>query len=166
MKRAVVTLWLGLSVAVCAADDVEKAVVSAAATAAPASVPAPAAASAAASTSGAHAAPITQSAAEANDKPAAEGGPAPARFETDAQWKIAGYNNEEIIYTIVVTSHDSRIIRCNTELKGSYYENGQKLSVADRQLSTVFPDQQVQVGNWMGMDEKSGATYSVKCHAI
>jgi len=85
---------------------------------------------------------------------------------TDAQWKIAGYNNEEIIYTILVTSHDSRIIRCNTELKGSYYENGQKLSVADRQISTVFPDQQVQVGNWMGMDEKSGATYSVKCRAI
>ena len=89
-----------------------------------------------------------------------------ARFVTDAQWKIAGYNNEEIIYTILVTSHDSRIIRCNTELKGWYFENGQKLSVSDRQTSTVFPDQQVQVGNWMGMDEKSGTTYSVKCHAL
>jgi hypothetical protein len=126
MKSLVVMLWLGLSVAVCAADDAEKATATA----------------------------------------TVDGGPAPARFETAAQWKIAGYNNEEIIYTIVVTSHDSRIIRCTTELKGSYYENGQKLKVADRQLSTVFPDQQVQVGNWMGMDEKSGATYSVKCHAI
>ena len=116
----------------------------------------------------AQAASITQSAPDSNDQSAAsaDGTPAAARFVTDAQWKIAGYNNEEIIYTILVTSHDSRIIRCNTELKGSYYENGQKLSVADRQISTVFPDQQVQVGNWMGMDEKSGATYSVKCRAI
>jgi hypothetical protein len=169
MKRAVVTLWLGLSVAVCAADEVEKVAVSSApastAAAAPASA-APAAAPVSAPAPELHSASITRSAAEAGDKPVAEGGPAPARFETDAQWKIAGYNNEEIIYTILVTSHDSRIIRCNTELKGSYYENGQKLSVADRQISTVFPDQQVQVGNWMGMDEKSGATYSVKCHAI
>jgi hypothetical protein len=155
MKRVVVGVWLCLAAAVGAADDVDKA---------------PAVTAAVVSTTpaaGSHSASITQSAGEGSDKGAAgDGGPAAARFETAAQWKIAGYNNEEIIYTIVVTSHDSRIIRCNTELKGSYYENGQKLSVADRQLSTVFPDQQVQVGNWMGMDEKSGATYSVKCHAI
>ncbi len=108
-------------------------------------------------------APITRvsaaDAAESDGKPA-------AKFSTDAKWETAGYNNDEIVYTILVTSHDSRIIRCTTFLQGSYYENGQKQSVSDRQLSTVFPDQQVQVGNWMGMDQQSGATYSVHCHAI
>ena len=89
-----------------------------------------------------------------------------AKFTTDAKWETAGYNNDEIVYTILVTSHDSRIIRCTTSLQGAYYENGQKQTVSDRQLSTVFPDQQVQVGNWMGMDQQSGATYSVHCHAI
>ena len=100
-----------------------------------------------------------------SDAPAADG-KAPAQFTTDAKWETAGYNNDEIVYTILVTSHDSRIIRCTTSLQGSYYENGQKQTVSDRQLSTVFPDQQVQVGNWMGMDQQSGATYSVHCHAI
>jgi len=100
-----------------------------------------------------------------SEEPAADGKPA-AQFTTDAKWETAGYNNDEIVYTILVTSHDSRIIRCTTSLQGSYYENGQKQTVSDRQLSTVFPDQQVQVGNWMGMDQQSGATYSVHCHAI
>jgi hypothetical protein len=88
------------------------------------------------------------------------------RYVTEAKWAIAGYNNEEIVYTILITNHDSRILRCTTELKGAYYEDGKKFDIADRQSSTVFPDQQVQVGNWLGMDEKSGATYSVKCHAL
>ena len=109
------------------------------------------------------AAPITN--ISTSDEPATDGKP-PAKFTTDAKWETAGYNNDEIVYTILVTSHDSRIIRCTTSLQGSYYENGQKQSVSDRQLSTVFPDQQVQVGNWMGMDQQSGATYSVHCHAI
>jgi len=108
-------------------------------------------------------APITN--VSTSDEPATDGKP-PAKFSTDAKWETAGYNNDEIVYTILVTSHDSRIIRCTTALQGSYYENGQKQSVSDRQLSTVFPDQQVQVGNWMGMDQQSGATYSVHCHAI
>jgi hypothetical protein len=111
------------------------------------------------------AAPITNVSATKTDAPAADGKP-PARFTTDAKWETAGYNNDEIVYTILVTSHDSRIIRCTTSLQGSYYENGQKQGVSDRQLSTVFPDQQVQVGNWMGMDQQSGATYSVHCHAL
>ena len=110
------------------------------------------------------AAPISN--VSGSDAPAATDGKPPAKFSTDAKWETAGYNNDEIVYTIVVTSHDSRIIRCTTSLQGSYYENGQKQSVSDRQLSTVFPDQQVQVGNWMGMDQQSGATYSVHCHAI
>jgi len=108
-------------------------------------------------------APITN--VSTSDERATDGKP-PAKFSTDAKWETAGYNNDEIVYTILVTSHDSRIIRCTTSLQGSYYENGQKQSVSDRQLSTVFPDQQVQVGNWMGMDQQSGATYSVHCHAI
>src|SRR5271163_3477775 len=143
MKRFLIMMPMCLSVAICAADDVEKV------TAAPATPLVAATSSAVPSAS------ITKIVPDSNDKPAAAAAAAPeaARFETDAQWKIAGYNNEEIIYTILVTSHDSRIIRCNTELKGSYFENGKKLSVSDRQLSTVFPDQQVQVGNWMGMDE-------------
>jgi hypothetical protein len=95
-----------------------------------------------------------------------DGGKPAAKFTTDAKWETAGYNNDEIVYTILVMSHDSRIIRCTTSLQGSYFENGQKQTVSDRQLSTVFPDQQVQVGNWMGMDQQSGATYSVHCHAI
>ena len=107
--------------------------------------------------------PITN--VSGNEAPAADGKP-PANFSTDAKWETAGYNNDEIVYTILVTSHDSRIIRCTTSLQGAYYENGQKQTVSDRQLSTVFPDQQVQVGNWMGMDQQSGATYSVHCHAI
>jgi hypothetical protein len=115
------------------------------------------------------AAPARDSAATAPDvKNVSPGdaGPGAARFSTDAKWAVAGYNNNEIVYTILVKSLDTRIIRCTTELQGSYYENGQKLSISDRQSSTVFPDQEVQVGNWMGMDEKSGATYSVKCRPI
>ena len=90
----------------------------------------------------------------------------PVQFSSEGKWDLAGYNNDEVIYTIFITSHDPRIIRCTTELKGFYYENGKKLSVADRQSSTVFPEQRVQAGNWQGMDEKSGATFSVKCRAV
>jgi hypothetical protein len=87
-------------------------------------------------------------------------------YVTEATWAGAGYNNEEIVYTILITNHDSRVLRCTTEVKGVYFENGKKFEIADRQSSTVFPDQQVQAGNWLGMDQKSGATYSVKCRAI
>jgi hypothetical protein len=111
------------------------------------------------------AAPIANISSAQKDEPSADGKP-PARFTTEAKWDTAGYNNDEIVYTIIVTSHDSRVIRCITSLQGSYYENGQKQSVSDRQLSTVFPDQQAQVGNWMGMDQQSGATYSVRCHPM
>ena len=110
-------------------------------------------------------APIADISSAQKDEPSADGKP-PARFTTEAKWDTAGYNNDEIVYTIIVTSHDSRVIRCTTSLQGSYYENGQKQSVSDRQLSTVFPDQQAQVGNWMGVDQQSGATYSVHCHPM
>lgn len=88
------------------------------------------------------------------------------RFTTDAKWEIAGYNNEEIVFTIFIKNEDARIIRCTTRIKGSYFENGQKLGIEDRQLTTIFPDQQTQVGNWLGMDEQSGATYSVTCRPV
>jgi hypothetical protein len=90
----------------------------------------------------------------------------PVEFASEGKWDLAGYNNDEIIYTIFITSHDPRIIRCVTQLSGFYYENGEKHSVSDRQSTTVFPDQRVQAGNWQGMDEKSGATYSVKCRPV
>lgn len=157
MKGSVLILSLCLCTASMADDDVATtAAPTPSATASPKIVAMPDVV-----TSGANASPQPS-----NAMPSTNGDAEAARFVTDAKWEIAGYNNEEIIYTILVTSHDKRIIRCTTELKGSYFENGKKLSIADRQSSTVFPDQQVQVGNWMGMDEKSGATYSVKCHPV
>jgi hypothetical protein len=107
----------------------------------------------------------TDSGSDAADS-AAAAGTNPARFATEARWATAGYNNEEIIYTILVTNQDSRIIRCTTQIKGAYFDNGQKLSIEDRQVSTVFPSERTQIGNWMGMDQASGATYSVKCKPV
>jgi hypothetical protein len=100
------------------------------------------------------------------DAPAAPGEGEPARFTADATWQIAGYNDQEIVYTIMITSRDSRIIHCNAELHGFYYENGTKRSISDRQGTTVFPGKQVSVGHWLGMDEQSGATYKVTCRPL
>jgi len=88
------------------------------------------------------------------------------KFVSEAKWGLAGYNNNEVYYTIFVTSQNEGVIRCTTEIKGFYFENGQKLSIADRQMTTVFPNQPTQVGIWMDMDQASGASYSVKCHAV
>jgi hypothetical protein len=96
--------------------------------------------------------------------PEGDRGDHPAQFTTEGKWDLAGYNNDEVIYTIFIESQDPRIIRCVIELSGFYYENGEKHSVKDRQGDTVFPSQRVQAGNWQGMDKDSGATYSVKCH--
>jgi hypothetical protein len=85
------------------------------------------------------------------------------KFVSEAKWILAGYNNNEVVYTIFVTNQDTRILRCTTEVKGFYFENNEKLSISDRQVTTVFPNQPTQVGYWMDMDEPSGATYSVKC---
>jgi hypothetical protein len=104
-------------------------------------------------------------------------GPAPAtaptsptpgdpKFASEAKWVLAGYNSDEIVYTVFVTNEDPRIIRCTTEVKGFYFENGTKLSISDRQITTVFPNQPTRVGYWMDMDQQSGATYSVKCHPV
>jgi hypothetical protein len=88
------------------------------------------------------------------------------KFVSEARWGMAGYNNNEVYYTVFVTNQEARILRCTTEIKGFYFENGEKLSIADRQITTVFPNQPTQVGIWMDMDQSSGATYSVKCHPI
>src|SRR3569833_2388748 len=130
MRQVLILVALAVASATCTADEPEAAPIAASAVAPIADI----------SKSDAAAASV-------------EGKP-PAQFTTDAKWETAGYNNDEIVYTILVTSHDSRIIRCTTSLQGSYYENGQKQTVSDRQLSTVFPDQQVQVGYWMGMDQQ------------
>ncbi len=116
-------------------------------------------------------APATLSAGRSAAAPAAvpavdAGTIAPASFASEEKWGMAGYNNNEPIYTILITSRDARIIRCTADLKGSYFENGEKLPITDRQTITVFPGTTVQVGNWSGMDQQSGAAYSVKCHPV
>jgi hypothetical protein len=88
------------------------------------------------------------------------------KFVSEAKWVLAGYNSDEIVYTVFVTNQDARIIRCTTEVKGFYFENGAKLSISDRQITTVFPNQPTRVGYWMDMDQQSGASYSVKCHPV
>jgi hypothetical protein len=88
------------------------------------------------------------------------------KFTSEAKWILAGYNNNEIVYTIIVTNRDSRIIRCTTDMQGFYFDNGTKETISDRQVTTILPDQPTQVGNWMDMDEKSGATYQVQCKPV
>ena len=168
MNKAVSMICLCLCAASSVADDAETTAAAPAAQAANSPAPAIAAANVPQGAASPNITALSTQAAAPAGSPAstAPGDVAAARFSTDAKWQLAGYNNDEVVYTIVVTNQDTRIIRCMTELQGSYFENGKKMSIADRQSSTVFPDQQVQVGNWMGMDEKSGATYSVKCHAV
>jgi hypothetical protein len=103
------------------------------------------------------AAPAASSTGPAVDKP---------KFTSEAKWLLAGYNNNEIVYTIIVTSQDSRIIRCTTDMQGFYIDNGEKQSISDRQVTTLFPNQPTKIGNWMDMDQTSGATYSVKCKPV
>jgi len=91
---------------------------------------------------------------------------APAKFSTTDKWLLAGYNNNELVYTIIVTNEDTRIIHCTALMHGWYYENGVKRPISDRQATTVFPNQPTQIGNWMDMDQQSGATYSVKCRPM
>ena len=108
-------------------------------------------------------APVT---AGVSPGPTTAGGRAAAdagKFTSEAKWLLAGYNNNEVVYTIFITNLDSRILRCTTQMQGSYIEDGNKLPISDRQVTTILPNQPTQVGTWMDMDEKSGATYTVKC---
>jgi hypothetical protein len=93
----------------------------------------------------------------------AAGGP---QYLSEDRWEHAGYNQDEIVYTVFITNHDPNILRCRTEVHGYYFNNGTKGEISDVQTSTVFPDKQVQAGIWSGMDEPSGATYKVTCRTI
>ena len=93
------------------------------------------------------------------------GGPDEPKYSVDASWVIAGYNDDEVIYSIIITNQDQRIIRCNTLLSGYYLDNGAKHAVSDRQGVTIFPGKQSSAGRWVGMDQASGATYKVTCRA-
>jgi hypothetical protein len=151
MKRLIVTAFFLGSIAVCAADD--KATDAAAALAAQrAARPR-------------QAAPVAPAA-----PPGAAGDPAAVadapKFISEALWIMAGYNSNEPVYSILVTNQDSRILRCTTEMQGFYFENGEKQSISDRQVTTVMPNEQTKVGNWMDMDQNSGATYTVKCKPV
>jgi hypothetical protein len=94
------------------------------------------------------------------------GGPDEPKYGVDASWVIAGYNDDEVIYSIIISNEDSRIIRCNTLLSGFYLDNGTKHAISDRQGVTIFPGKQSSAGRWVGMDQASGATYKVTCHAV
>ncbi|HTV80677.1 MAG TPA: hypothetical protein VMF03_20670 [Steroidobacteraceae bacterium] len=94
------------------------------------------------------------------------GGPEEPKYGVDASWVIAGYNDDEVIYSIIITNRDPRIIRCSTVLSGFYLENGTRHSVSDRQGVTIFPGKQSSAGRWVGMDQAAGATYKVTCRAV
>ncbi len=94
------------------------------------------------------------------------GGPDEPQYSVDASWVIAGYNDDEVIYSIIITNQDPRIIRCSTLLSGYYLENGTRHSVSDRQGVTIFPGKLQSAGRWVGMDQTAGATYKVTCHAV
>jgi hypothetical protein len=105
--------------------------------------------------------PASQEAAAAEQSSA--GSP---KFVAESKWLTAGYNNNEIVYQVFVTNQDEHIIRCTTEVRGFYIDSGKKLSISDRQITTVMPNQPTQVGNWMDLDQASGANYSIKCHTV
>jgi len=109
-----------------------------------------------------------ESSVRAADEAAARKAPdaAPAKFTSSDKWIIAGYNNNEIVYTIIVANDDTRILHCTAVMQGWYIDHGNKLPISDRQSATVFPNQPAELGNWMDMDQPSGATYSVKCRPI
>ena len=90
----------------------------------------------------------------------------PAKYSTADRWILAGYNNNEIVYTIIVSNEDTRILHCTALMQGWYFDNGKKLPISDRQSITVFPNEPAHIGNWMDMDQQSGATYSVKCRTL
>ena len=160
---------LGLGVARAEPDDPAPAPPRATVTATPATVTA---ASAAAASPAAHAASLASApgAGGSTITAAATSPTAPTpsttQFASQDRWEHAGYNQDEIVYTVFITSHEPNILRCRTEIHGFYFNNGQKGEISDVQVSTVFPDKQVQAGIWSGLDEASGATYKVSCRAL
>ncbi len=94
------------------------------------------------------------------------GGPGEPNYRVDASWVIAGYNDDEVIYSIIITNVEQGIIRCNTMLSGFYLENGTRHAVSDRQGVTIFPGKQQSAGRWVGMDQTAGANYKVTCRTV
>ena len=96
-----------------------------------------------------------------------DGKPVP-NYASEDRWEHTGYNLDEIVYTVFITNQDSRILRCRTEVHGVYVDDktGKKGEISDLQITTVFPNKQQQAGIWSGLDEQSGARYSVTCKAI
>ena len=156
MKRELLMFALASFATICVADDAQNPVPSAATAAQRAARPRQVAA-------GTRSTALTQSTATSA---ASATSPTDPKFLSEAKWVLAGYNSDEIVYTVFVTNQDPRIIRCTTEVKGFYFEDGTKLSISDRQITTVFPNQPTRVGYWMDMDQQSGASYSVKCHPV
>ena len=161
MRRELMMFALVSFATICVADDAQRPVPDATTAAQRAARPRQVAAGTR-STDLAPAPAPTPAAATAPTRPT----PGDPKFASEAKWVLAGYNSDEIVYTVFVTNEDPRIIRCTTEVKGFYFENGTKLSISDRQITTVFPNQPTRVGYWMDMDQQSGATYSVKCHPV
>ena len=110
--------------------------------------------------------PRTAVTAPVAEMPARASDPSGPQFASQDRWEHAGYNQDEIVYTVFITNHEPNILRCRTEIHGFYFNNGQKGEISDVQVSTVFPDKQVQAGIWSGLDEASGATYKVSCRAL
>ena len=110
--------------------------------------------------------PATAGAKDAASVDKDRSAPGAPKFVTEDKWVLAGYNSNEIVYQVFVTNMDTRVIRCTTDIKGWYIDDGKKLSITDRQITTALPNQLTQVGNWMDLDQASGATYSVKCHPL
>ena len=161
MRRELLMFALASFATICVADDAQSPVPDATTAAQRAARPRQVAAGTR-STDLAPAPAPTPAAATAPTSPT----PGDPKFASEAKWVLAGYNSDEIVYTVFVTNEDPRIIRCTTEVKGFYFENGTKLSISDRQITTVFPNQPTRVGYWMDMDQQSGASYSVKCHPV
>ena len=91
----------------------------------------------------------------------------PALFTSQDRWQHAGYNLDEIVYTVFIINHDSRILRCRTKVTASYMDDkGVKNELTDLQTTTVFPNHQEQAGIWLGLDEPSGATFKVTCKPV
>jgi hypothetical protein len=94
------------------------------------------------------------------------GGPGEPGYSVSASWVIAGYNDNEVIYSIIIANNDANVIRCTTLLSGYYLDHGTRHAVADRQSVTLFPGKQSSAGTWLGLDQASGASYKVTCRAV
>jgi hypothetical protein len=94
------------------------------------------------------------------------GGPDEPSYKVSASWVIAGYNDNEVIYSIVIANADSAVIRCATLLSGYYLENGTPHAISDRQSVTLFPGKQSSAGTWVGLDPKSATHYKITCRAV